>query len=611
MARTLRSKQKKKRWLALTFFLIILLTAAGVVLYRCPPSLQVIGRIIQSAVGKILFNSAGQSPAETVLRGTVYDRSFNELAVSYRLYSLHVYPAEVIDMHAAATVLAAILGRDANDVESQLTDAQHPLELADDLNKEDAERIMALQLAGVSCRESEVRFYPAHTAASHVLGFMGDGIGLAGVEGRYDAVLAPGVFRPINIPDIDFQGREILGEGTTDLVLTLDIALQKQLEHRFREYLAAQGTGKGMGLLLEPGTGRILALVNQPSFNPNYFWKASESNRVNRIYHHVLEKKLIRPILVRAAAIERQGLGTVGLLPVTVAAPDQGFIPAVLDAFSRRIQLYGSVLGNWEIGSGKSGQTDTETAVTGVQVGVTLASLVNGGWRITPYVVDSIYDHATKKRYRRHSEATERRHVLDPVLGVRIRRELLTPWLIEEDDMVLFTATHTTIHREKLHSRYSMQELFVGLAPARQPQQLLLMAIERDHLFPLASQSSLGTDLLEAMGKELLSRFVGQEFNDASIEEPPEKNQENLRQFFIGKRLNFSGEPINIREQVAVMPSVTGLSLRRGLQILSPYNVRVRVHGYGRIIAQYPLPGASLAGVDECILTLDSNGVQP
>jgi cell division protein FtsI (penicillin-binding protein 3) len=192
-------------------------------------------------------------------------------------------------------------------------------------------------------------------------------------------------------------------------------------------------------------------------------------------------------------------------LPNTVAAPDRGFIPGVLDAFARRIQLYGSVLGNWEIGSGATGQTWNQTAVTGVQVGVTLASLVNGGWRITPYVVDSIYDHATKTRYHRHNEATERRHVLDPVLGVRIRRELLTPWLSEEDDMVLFTATHTTIHKEKAHSRYSMQEMFVGLVPARQTQLLLLMAMERDHLLPLPRLKAAWVPmLLSQMGRELL-----------------------------------------------------------------------------------------------------------
>jgi cell division protein FtsI (penicillin-binding protein 3) len=108
------------------------------------------------------------------------------------------------------------------------------------------------------------------------------------------------------------------------------------------------------------------------------------------------------------------------------------------------------------------------------------------------------------------------------------------------------------------------------------------------------------------MGRELLSLFVRKEFTDALLEEPPEKNTENLRQFFISKRINFREEPEKVSEQVAVMPSVMGLSLRRGLQILSPYNIKVRVHGNGRIIAQFPLPGVSLTNVDECILTLDS-----
>jgi cell division protein FtsI (penicillin-binding protein 3) len=148
---------------------------------------------------------------------------------------------------------------------------------------------------------------------------MGDGVGLAGVEGKYNSVLQGGVFRQNNILDIDFQKKESLGGASTDIILTLDLDVQKKLENRFREYLATQGAEKGMGLVIEPGSGRILALVNQPSFNPNYFWKANESNRVNRIYNHELDKELIRPILARAAAIEREGVNGTGLLPETVA----------------------------------------------------------------------------------------------------------------------------------------------------------------------------------------------------------------------------------------------------------------------------------------------------
>jgi cell division protein FtsI (penicillin-binding protein 3) len=604
MAKTLRSKRNKRRWLFP--ILVILLTAAGIVLYRCPPSLQDIGRIVQSAVGKISSLSAGQTPAEPVLRGTVFDRKLNELAVSYRLFSLLVNPVEVVDRRQVADALAPIVGEKADNLDARLKTAQYSMVLADDLDERQAEQIVALQLRGVTCKATEARFYPGHTAASHVLGFMGDGVGLAGVEGKYHSVLQAGGFRKSNIQDIDFQAQESLGLKGADMVLTLDIDLQRQLENRFREHLAAQGTEKGMGLLIEPGSGRILALVNQPSFNPNYFWKANENNRVNRIYNHVLDKSLIRPILARAAAIEREGLDGPGLLPTTVAAPDYGFNGEQLDAFEQKIQLYGSVFGNWESGPGAPERPDALPVVTGVQVGVTLASLVNGGWRITPYVVDSLYDHATQKRYYRSNEATEKRHVLDPALGVKIRRELFTDWLQDKDNMAVFTAEQVRIQAEKELSRYSMQELFLGLAPAKQPKLLLMMAVEQDHLLPMPGEKYNEKEALEQMGRELLAVLAKTPSPEGLPERPPEKSQENLRQFFISKRLNFRNAPGKANEPVPVMPQMRGMSLRKGLQQIDQYKLKVRINGSGRIVAQYPLPGQPLLGVNECILTLDS-----
>jgi cell division protein FtsI (penicillin-binding protein 3) len=605
MIKSLRSKKNKRRWPIPFLLFVILLTAAGAVLYRIHPSLQDIGRIIQSAVGKIPTGSAGPTPAEPVLRGTVYDRKWRELAVSYRLFSLQVNPAEIGDRRKTAEELARFVGDKPESVEARLKNSSDFIVLAEDIDEKQAEQINALQLKGVTCKAEEIRFYPGHTTASHVLGFMGDGVGLAGVEGKYDTVLQTGGFRKNNIPDIDFQGQESLGAAETDLMLTLDVDLQKQLENRFRGYLAAQGAEKGMGLLIEPGSGRILALVNQPSFNPNYFWKANESNRVNRIYNHVLNKDLIRPILARAAAIEREGLDGPTLLPSTVAAPNYGFTGDKIDAFEHQIQLYGSVFGNWESGPGAPEQTDVQPVVTGVQVGVTLASLVNGGWRITPYVIDSLYDHKTEKRYFRNNEATEKFHVLDPALGVKIRRELFTNWLLEQENLIVFTADHVELRKEKEFSRYSMQELFVGLAPAKQPKFLLLMAVERDNLNPMSNEKGSSMAALEAMGKELLSVFGKSQLPEGLPEKPPERSKENLRQFFISKRLIFRQTPGKASEPMPVMPQMRGMSLRKGLQQIDKHKMKVKINGSGRIIAQYPLPGQSLLGVDECTLTLE------
>ena len=560
--------------------------------------------MVQSAVGKISSLSAGRSPAEAVLRGTIYDRKFNELAVSYRLFSVSVEPGEVINLQKTAEALAPFIGRKAEVIQQRLRDLSGTVELADDLDEEQAAQIEALGIKGVSCKATEVRFYPGHTAASHVLGFMGDGVGLAGVEGKYDAVLQAGPFRSNNIPDIDFKGQASLGAGAADLILSLDLDLQRQLESRFRQYLASHDAAKGMGLLIEPGSGRILALVNQPSFNPNYFWKAKETSRVNRMYNHVLDKSLIRPILARAAAIEREGLSGPGLLPETVAAPDYGFTSDKLAAFEEQIQLYGSVFGNWESGP-VTDQSVQEPVVTGVQVGVTMASLVNGGWRITPYVIDSVYDHATAQRYFRSNEATRKEHVLDPALGVKIRRELFANWQVEEMNLVSYSAAGLQVGREKGYSRYSMQELFAGMIPAKQPKFLLLMAIERDYLQPLTPESKKDKGTLEQMGRELLASFQV-ERPEQVAEAPPPKSAENLRQFFISRRLNVREEPGKASEQVALMPRLRGMSLRKGLQQLNPHAMRIQVSGSGRIIAQYPLPGTPLRGVNECILTLDA-----
>ncbi|MBM9613301.1 hypothetical protein JWJ90_03265 [Desulfobulbus rhabdoformis] len=603
MVRTVRSKRKKRRW----FFpvLAILLTAAGAILFRCPHSLQDIGRIVQSAVGKITSFSAGPEPAEPVLRGTIYDSNLRELAVSYKLYSLFANPVEMADRGQIAKALAPLVGLDAAELQARLQATPYSTMLATNLDEEQAKAVESLHLSGITCKADTVRFYPGHTVASHVLGFMGEGVGLSGIEGKYDSVLQ-GVFRKGNIPDIDFQGQDHLGENGADLVLTLDVDLQKMLESRFREYLSASGTEKGMGLVIEPKTGRILALMNQPSFDPNYFWKANESNRVNRIYNHQLERDLIRPIVARAAAIERQGLDGTKVLPPTVAAPDYGFSGKELEAFEQQIELNGAVVGNWTLEGAKEQNQAKASEVTGVQVGVTLASLANGGWRITPYVVDSVYDHATTSRYGRSPDATDKLYVLAPALGIQIRRELFSTWKRQKKNGVIFTGKELQIHPEGQFSEYSMQNLFVALTPAEQPRYLLLIATEKDHLLPDPAGQRRRRISLEKLGRGLLADIVQREEAPLVAQAPPLKSPENLRQFFISKRLSLKTTLHKEVTPVGVMPQMHGMSLRKGLQQIDKLKLKVRINGSGRIVAQYPLAGQPLLGIKECVVTLES-----
>lgn len=605
MAKIAVSPKSNRSRLFKIFAGLILLTATGAVLYGIPPFLLDISRITQSAVGKMPHESAGENAAPAILRGSVYDQGFNELAVSYRLYTLNVRPADMTDHRATVQALAQVTGRPAADLEGSLKSSRQSLRLMDDLDERQAAAIEGLHLPGVFCVPVEYRFYPAHTAASHVLGFMDGRTGLAGVEGRYDAVLSSRTVRNSNIPAIDFKGQQILGAESVDLILTLDLRLQRQLEQMVREYLAAQGLGKGMGLLLEPGSGRVLALVNQPAFNPNYFWKARDDNRVNRIYSQLLDRDLIRPIMARAAAIERGGLDGAPLLPATVAAPDYGFSGDMLHDFARRIRLFDSVSDNWEGGASQDNREGSQEAVTGVQIGATLASLVNGGWRINPFVVDSIYDHGSRTRFYRKNEGDSRAHVLDPALSVKVRRDLFSCWVSTADNKILYRAEKRQDGSAGELRGYSIQRLFAGMVPAQYPRYLLVIAVETSEMQPRQGSAVTQTDSLVQLGRSMLSYVQNHPPQVAPTEEPPPRNEENKNQFFISRRLAAPKTPEEVAARTATMPALRGLSLRKALRKMDPYKMKVNITGRGRVVAQYPLAGSPLHGANECALTLD------
>jgi len=286
---------------------MVLLAVAGGVLYRLPVSLQDISRIIQLAAGKFSPSPADSASAGDVLRGTIYDRNFKELSVSYQLFSLYVHPAKINNHSEVAEKLAKIIGVAKGAVETQFKQSRRVVELADDLDGDQVKAIEDLQLEGIYCTSSEKRFYPEHTAAPHVLGYTVDGVGLTGVERKYDILLQPGEYQPVDAPDLDFRGNAVVGQERTDLILTLDIELQKAIDKQLSRLLREQGAAVGMGLLMEPASGRILAFSNQPSYDPNYFWKSAGVTRKNTLYSSRFDLDLLRPLLVRAAARMQDG----------------------------------------------------------------------------------------------------------------------------------------------------------------------------------------------------------------------------------------------------------------------------------------------------------------
>ena len=612
MIKAARQKKRRKRRLYFAGFFVVLLLAAGIGLYRLSLSLQDVSRIIQLAAGKISDNQPVVCSPRPVHRGTIYDHNLKELAVSYRLFTLYVHPAELSDRLETAGKLARILGVDKDILAEQLKNVQRVIAVSDDLDEQQAADVEALALDGVYCKPLEKRYYPAHSVAGHLLGFTSNGVGLAGIEGLYDPVLQPGEFRNSDVTEVDFVDSEALGRTTTDIILTVDTDLQKLLDQQLRDYRVKKGAARGIALALEPGTGRVLALVSQPGLDPNYFWQADDGRMQNLAFRPDYNRDLIRPLLVRAAAIYDSGMEG-KLLPPTVSAPDYGLSAKTIDDYW---QLFGMQLPvhNFLPENGRETKTgcsegDGLNNLSGMQMGVGLASLINGGSRLMPFFLSAIYDHEKDRFYRRDDEAVQRQRMLAPAAGIHLRRALLQQSPYSGKKGFLFVNTKVTIALNRGLTDYRIQEVLCTAVPREIPKVLLVMAVDYGTLFPLPPRTIRGkkkTVDLASVGHRLLPVLGGYGSYEMITRHPEEKNEENYRRFLISTRLELPELKKSSAHNVAIMPEVTGLSLRKALQHLTPFHLNVQIKGSGKIVGQNPAAGESLAGVDLCRLILKS-----
>ena len=585
-----------------------MLATAGGVLYRSPLSLQDISRLLQLAADRKTSSAADKPVAAKVLRGTIYDRNFRELAVSYPLYSLYIHPAKNSNHDRTARQLAGILHVPVDELRDRFKTSARAVLLADDLDKDQATAVDQLHLDGIFCNRSEARYYPENEAAAHVIGYTGNGVGLYGIEKKYDFALQPDGYQAAELPEIDFATTARLGEKGTDLVLTLDLALQKQVDTRLRDMLRRQHATRGAALVLEPITGKVLATSIQPSFNPNYFWRTGASVGRGFLFQPLFSRRTLKPMLARVAAIVQQGEEVLPLLPVTVAAPDFGLESREISGIEQQLRLDAPVGDSLEQDGEKAsaaGAGQGKGRLSLMQIGVGLASLVNGGWRHQPSFLEAVYDLETGQRFNKRRQQEDVVHVLSPAQGVRIRRDLAAHFSAgRKGSSLAFHAADRRVEPAGTLSRYVQHQLFIGMIPAKRPTMLLLMAVEQEQLAPFANKAY--RNKMRAEGTALLTAMHGTAAKQQFAVHPAAKDRKNFARFLISRRLDYSPMPVERTAGSMKMPGLVGLSLRKALRQLNGCKLRIIVEGSGKIVAQSPAAGVSLQGMKQCKLTLKS-----
>ena len=245
-------------------------------------------------------------------RGMITDRNGEPLAVSSPVESIWANPQELL-LHAdRLPALADGLGIPKDVLEQRLAEraGKEFVYLRRHLNPDVAQAVMDLDIPGVYSQREFRRFYPHGEVMAHVLGFTNiDDAGQEGLELAFDDWLTgtEGTQRVIR----DRRGRTVenvdlvrQAEPGHDLTLSIDRRIQYLAYRELKAALIEHGASSGSIVVLDVPTGEILAMVNQPSYNPNTRGAAEPETKRNRAVTDVVEPGSVMKTLTLAAALE-------------------------------------------------------------------------------------------------------------------------------------------------------------------------------------------------------------------------------------------------------------------------------------------------------------------
>ena len=245
-------------------------------------------------------------------RGTITDRNGEPLAISTPVDSIWANPKEFAPAVDNIPQLARILGVDSQVLMRRITRSMDKefLYLKRHLSPEQAREVLALKLPGINVLREYRRYYPASEVTGHLVGFTNiDDEGQEGLELAFNHWLAgeSGSKRVLK----DRLGRSIENVESIrpphhgkDLRTSIDLRLQYLAYRTLKSAIKAHDARSGSIVVLDVRTGEVLAMVNQPTYNPNDRSQFSAERYRNRAITDIFEPGSSLKPLVVAAALE-------------------------------------------------------------------------------------------------------------------------------------------------------------------------------------------------------------------------------------------------------------------------------------------------------------------
>lgn len=612
----LRTRHGRRRWLIAVTVMVV--CAAGLVFLLA-------SRYFDLPDSLLSVLSSVRRSDQNLPRGIIYDRNYQELAVSYERVSVYANVREIEGVGAVVNPLTSILEVSEEDLRKRFEGATLRLWLAKDITQEQEAAIKALALPGIFFHREYVRYYPNQASAAHLIGFVEEDIGLSGIEYYLNNLQTQ--YRTGN-QQVQKEAKLAESQPGTDgqhLILTLDLKIQKLLEDYLRSH-APELSGSRYGVMvLEASSGAILGYAQKPSFDPNHFQIFSQDHFVDLFNQAMALPEELKIYFRDLSLLESQYSDGGTNLPWPVIAENRqlgvqlqlwqklGISKRPRYDFVSEPPAPSSRVARNESGAMHRNYETVPVLLTPLQLVTALARSFYDGSTITPHVADRYVLRKNQGEFLLGDlEEAMTGNNLQP--GVSAEAVQLFTAQAQEGPLESLisggsSVSYTVVNKQKIFTKHRLK---LALLPVQNPE-FIFLGIISDTGCTVAQQNSWR---FEQRFAELFApvaaryRVIKQVLD---MLKPAERQDRNFRGH---PELSANRSPIDTRGSssqpllINRMPDLTGLSLRKSLRVVQGAGVTVTVKGSGRVVGQEPKPGTMLVSGGSVVIELQPDPVE-
>ena len=610
--------------------------------------------------------SVEKIPAE---RGCIYDRDGNLLVYNKNDVSFYVdvRMAKEKDKESIAKKFAEVFHKSESYYLKIINSESKNACLEKKVPRETALALKEFKANGLYSEEDQTRIYEYGSLASHVLGYVNsDFIGQDGIEKSFNKNLS-------GVDGSRLVQKNAKGEMMTieeqetkpttpgyNIVLTINKSYQIILEEELKNGLNQFGGTSATGILMDPNTGEILALANKEDFDPNCYWKASDTVRRNKALADTYEPgstfktismaalfdmNLCRAdekvfaengtykfknvnindshscgwLTVKGVLEESSNIGMAKLIQKIKSDDYYKYVRGFGFGNPTSLKLPAEVKGSLKNPASWNELTKSfmsfgyEIMVTPLQMVTAYAALVNGGSLFEPQIVKREYDENGKTIFENQPKlirtviSKKTSDIMRDFLYGVVENGTGKPAKVEG----LKIGGKTGTSQKYIGGSYSKQQYntsFVGFFPADNPKVVGIILVNA----PV--NSKYGGTVAAPMFKSVAQRIVQKDavdFEQKNSGKPqPAGNPKNKAAYASNSVKNENKFADKILDDKSIftkhiMPDLTKHSERDAILILSRLGIQYKVKGVGKVISQSITAGEKINNRSVCEITCD------